>query len=400
MKPIFAGLCLLMSFSLVLPWACSKKQPDAEISLGTPVPTGTTTVAGAPVSGTPVLQFEIPSPTPSTAPLEYEVEDLQGTAMALLDGATDAVTVEEGETLETGDTLITLGHSQTTLSLNDVTAVHVSEATTVKIADLEANSTQGFISRLELVGGQVLSEVEKLDASHSTFEVNAGGVVCGVRGTAFEVQNQGGQVETNTFHGAVEVDKDDQSQLVKGGEHSAFSFKKSGFLAKRKLNLSENNRYKLWGRVYKRAQQKRAERMKLIRKHPHSPQARRLLQRREALRQRRLQFQVNHSNQSSPALSQNPVHSQPARAEKRQSLRRERPLLNRRHLENHANGRLNNFQKKQALRREVHPGAQNRPQNQKPRNFRPNQQVPRNGVSNNRKKFSRDLPRKRQTPKP
>lgn len=402
MKPILAGLCLLMSFSLVLPWACSKKQPDGEISLGTPVPTGTTTVtvAAAPLSGTPALQFEIPSPTPSTAPLEYEVEDIQGTVMALLDGATDAVTVQEGETLETGDTLITLAKSETTLSLNDVTAVHVSEGTTVKIAELETNSTQGFISRLELAGGQVLSEVEKLDTSHSTFEVNAGGVVCGVRGTAFEVQNQGGQVETNTFHGAVEVDKDDQSQLVKGGEHSAFSFKKSGFLTKRKLNPSENKRYKIWGRLYKRARQKRAQRMKLIRNHPHSAQARKLLQRREALRQKRLQFQVNHSSQSSTTVNPNPVHSRPVGAEKRQPLRREHPRLNQRHPGNHAEGKLNNFQKQRPSRRALRQERQTRPQNQKPRGFQPKKQVPRDGVSNNRKKFSRDLPRKRQTPQP
>ena len=293
--------------------------------------------------------------------MEYEVEELQGTVLALLDGATDPVTVEEGETLETGDTLIALDNSQATLNLNDVTAVHVSEGTTVKIADLEPNATQGFISRLELTSGKILSEVEKLDASHSTFEVESGGVVCGVRGTAFEVQNQDGQVITNTFHGAVEVDKDNVSQLVKGGEHSAFVFNKNGFLAKRKLNLSENNRYKAWGRIYKRARQKRAQRLRWIKTHPHSAQARKFIQRREALRQKRLQFQMNRANPNALGAPSAKTQGQSAfpAGEKRNRIQREHPLLNHPHLENQRREKLKDRRRNPQLNSGLRPEGKN-----------------------------------------
>jgi hypothetical protein len=203
-----------------------------------------------------------------------------------------------------------------------VTAVHVSESTTVRIADLEPNQSHGFISRMELTAGKVLSEVEKLDESDSTFEVDAGGVICGVRGTAFEVQNQDGQVQTNTFHGAVEVAQGEQSQLVKGGEHSAFSFTKKGFLAKRKLNAAENRRYSAWGKIYKRARQKRAQRMEWLRTRPQTPEAQKFLQRRENWSQKRDQFHQANPQPLHPAL-ENQAHPKPPMERERQPGRRE-----------------------------------------------------------------------------
>ncbi len=418
MKPSLLGLSLLLSLILTFSWSCSKKQSNAEIPLETPVPTGTMTgtgtVALAPAaSATPQLQFIIPSPTPSGPPMEYEVEDIQGTVLALLDGAADPVTVEEGETLETGDTLIAKDNSQATLSLNDVTAVHVSEGTTVKIADLEPNATQGFISRLELTSGKVLSEVEKLDSSHSTFEVESGGVICGVRGTAFEVQNADGQVTTNTFHGAVEVDKDDQSQLVNGGEHSTFVFNKKGFLAKRKLNAVENNRYKAWGKIYKRARQKRAQRMRWIKSHPHSAQAQKFIHRREALRQKRLQFQMNRANPNAAGApaQERAVNRAPKKLSagaKHKPIQREHPLLKHRRPENQPGEKTGEPRKSPAVHAQLHRQRQERARDQKNAAGAPKrsasepkkQNTPNASNGNNKKKFPRDHGKKDQKPQP
>ncbi|HET9868919.1 MAG TPA: FecR domain-containing protein, partial [bacterium] len=243
MKNTATGLCLGLALCLSL--ACSKKQADTEIPVGTPTPTTQAPGPAAPVTLPPrpaafgpktEMAFAMPSPTTTPQPLEYEVDDIQGTVLALFSGASAPETVAEGETLQSGDTLMTGSGSQATLTLNDVTAVQVSASTTVKVADLEPNATQGFTSRLQLAGGRVLSEVQKLTESHSTFEVEANGVVCGVRGTAFEVTDQDGQVDTDTFHGSVEVQRDKLIQLVAGGEHSSFSVKRRAFLAKRRLN--------------------------------------------------------------------------------------------------------------------------------------------------------------------
>ena len=342
MKLTFTGFCFLAALAAFVlgSWSCSKKQSDIEISIGTPTPV-TSPVAAAVVTpnATNALSFAMPSPTVTPEPMEYEVEDIQGTVLALFDGEAGPETVEEGETLESGDSLITKSGSQATLSLNDVTAVHVSESTTVRIADLEPNASQGFISRLELTAGKVLSEVEKLDESQSTFEVESGGVICGVRGTAFEVQNQDGQVQTNTFHGAVEVAQGEQSQLVRGGEHSAFSFAKKAFLAKRKLNAAENRRYSAWGKIYKRARAKRAQRMEWIRNRSQTPEAQKFLQRRENWRQKRDQFRQANPEPARPAF-ENQAHPKPL-------MEREHPLTRR--------------EQRNELRRQGHPGQKLHP---------------------------------------
>jgi ferric-dicitrate binding protein FerR (iron transport regulator) len=57
-----------------------------------------------------------------------------------------------------------------------------------------------------------------LGQSGSSYEVESGGVVCGVRGTVFEVSNNGGDVEATTHEGAVELKGTNGTQTVKAGE--------------------------------------------------------------------------------------------------------------------------------------------------------------------------------------
>jgi hypothetical protein len=336
---VILGLILSMAF----PMACSQKQPaDIEISLETPT-VSTTPLAQA--AAPPTVLAQAPTPTETPEPLEYEVDDIKGNVLVLYDGETDPEPAEGDEVLEQGDELITKADSEATLTLNDITAIHVSEGTTVKISELQPNNTGGFLSRLELAGGKVLSEVEELDQAHSSFEVDAGGVVCGVRGTSFEVLNQNGNVQTNTFHGAVEVAKENHSQLVKAGEHSAFSFKKGGFLPKRKLNAVEKKRYQSWSQKYQKVRQKRAERMNLLKTNPQSPEAQRILARHQAIREKREQFR---SQSHAPVANWN--QEQHPKPPERQ-LRRK----------NHPGNNLRTHSKFQQQERVNHPGIKNKP---------------------------------------
>jgi hypothetical protein len=106
-----------------------------------------------------------------------------------------------------------------------------------------------------------LSEVEKLDESKSSFEIEAGGVVCAVRGTGFEVEKQGDYIGTKTYHGAVEMQKDGQTQLVKENEHSTFNVKNASFLPKRHLTPADKKHYQSWVKTKNRVQKKRAARI-------------------------------------------------------------------------------------------------------------------------------------------
>jgi hypothetical protein len=249
-KPLWI-LILLLPLNL----ACYKgKSAEVEMQLPTPIPIPTAVLSPTPLFTQP--------PTPTATPLlQYSIEDIKGTALIIPLDATVPETAEEGETVEAGDELLTKDDSEMTLALNDNTMIHVSANSQIKVLDLTPNTTQGFSSRIELILGNILSEVEKLNESESSFEVEAGGVVCGVRGTAFEVQNQGGNVSTSTFHGVVEMKKDGLTQNVNVNEHSTFSLKKSNFSSQRHLSLAEKNHYKIWVKTKAVVQKKRENRM-------------------------------------------------------------------------------------------------------------------------------------------
>jgi len=247
----------LLALTLLLPLAvaCGKSNTaETEMKLPTPV-----------VSPTPIVINTAAltgSPTATETPtLEYTVEDLKGTGLILTSDETVPESVVEGEAVEPGDELFTKDNSEMTLSLNDNTMVHLAANSHIKVTDLTPNATNGFNSHIELLLGSDLSEVEKLNESQSSFEIAAGGVVCGVRGTGFEVQKQGDYVGTKTYHGTVEMKKDGVTQLVKENEHSTFNLKNSRFMPKRHLSPAEKKHYQTWIKTKNRVQKKRAARI-------------------------------------------------------------------------------------------------------------------------------------------
>jgi hypothetical protein len=204
----------------------------------------------------------LPAASPTPEPPEYVMEKIKGTVLIKDADSTTPEAAEEEETVESGDEIITKDDSEVSLTLDENTLFHLGPDSDVKVSQLAWNDSNGFISRLELLGGKILSEVEKLDESRSTFEVNSGGVVCGVRGTAFEVQKQGDAVHMSTFHGIVEMKKDNQVQRVTANQHGAFSLAQGTFLLKRPLKPEEKNHYENWLKqkavVQKRYQQRQA----------------------------------------------------------------------------------------------------------------------------------------------
>ncbi len=243
---IFLTLCL---------WSCSKQKPTADIEFQIP-----TTVPSQSVSTTQIQ----PAPTDDSEPLEYVLEDIKGTVLIIPSGSTQPIAAEEEETVEAGDEVLTKDDSEASLTLDENTLFHLSPNSDVKVDQLIPNFSHGFISHLKLSEGKILSEVEKLSESKSTFEVESGGVVCGVRGTAFEVQKEGSNVNTDTFHGIVEMKKDNQVQQVMADQHASYSPEKGGFLPNRRLNSLEHNHYEGWLKQKVSVQEKQSRRTALL----------------------------------------------------------------------------------------------------------------------------------------
>jgi hypothetical protein len=199
------------------------------------------------------------------APLAYVLEDISGTVLVQSAGASQTEPAEEEQTVRAGDEIITQAGSEVNLNLNEITMIHLSENSDVKVDQLARNATQGFITRLKLLAGKILSAVEKLDKSHSSFEVEAGGVVCGVRGTVFEVENQDSDVYTTTYEGVVEMKKDNNTQTVEVNERCGYSLGQNGFLPKRAISPEEKAHYEDCKSKLVIAQGKTRERMETLR---------------------------------------------------------------------------------------------------------------------------------------
>jgi hypothetical protein len=207
----------------------------------------------------------------ANGPLEYVLEDLSGTVLIQSSGDALPEPAEEEQTVQAGDEIITQAGSEASLSLNETTMFHLSENSDVKVDQLARNDTQGFTSRLALTAGKVLCEVEKLSQSHSIFEVNSGGVVCGVRGTSFEVEKQDSDIQTSTFNGSVAVEKDGTSQTVEANEHGDYSLGQGAFQTKRDLTLDEKNYYENWKTRLAFIREKTHKRLEYLRSLDHLP---------------------------------------------------------------------------------------------------------------------------------
>jgi hypothetical protein len=245
-------------------------------------------------------------------PLQYVLEDLSGTVMVQRFGESQAEPAQEEQTVQEGDEIITQAGSEASLTLNETTLFHLSESSDVKLDKLFRNGTpQSFTSRLSLVAGKILSEVEKLSESKSSFEIEAGGVVCGVRGTSFEVAKHDSDIQTTTYNGAVETQKDGNSQTVAAGQHGDFSTSQGAFLPTRDINPEEKAAYQNWTSKLAVVRQKAHQRWSTLRSLDRLPagQKQAMLQQVSAVSGKdRLKsiHQMIQVNQNQPGSNQNP----------------------------------------------------------------------------------------------
>ncbi|SRR5579871_2076864 len=196
----------------------------------------------------------------SQLPTGYVVDEIKGQVFILPKGASKPVTAEPDQTVQTGDEVTVPEGSQASLAFNNAAVIQLSGGSHLKVGDLAKPGPKGFLSRLKLLAGRVLAQVQKMGSSHSSFEIESGGVVCGVRGTAFEVQKEGSSISTNTYEGLVEMDKADQSQKVPAGRHSEFAGDEGLFHLQRLLNDRERERYQNWQKYRDLIAQRQKER--------------------------------------------------------------------------------------------------------------------------------------------
>jgi hypothetical protein len=193
---------------------------------------------------------------------QYTLEEISGDVIVIPSGENQWKTAEEGDSVRTGDEVRVGPAGEAVLFLNEDTVIHLSEDTSLKVDRLVSNDSDGFLNRLKLLAGRVISEVKNLSKTRSSFEVESGGVICGVRGTAFEVARYGDQVETATYEGEVEVKTGDTLERVKAGYR--LGFRKNRVHLRRKLDRMEKDRFDRWVKHRKNLRDRYIKRLKAL----------------------------------------------------------------------------------------------------------------------------------------
>jgi hypothetical protein len=120
--------------------------------------------------------------------------------------------------------------------------VEVGAESDVKVKQLEI-TTDNFKARFLLAWGKFRAKVKKLTSSKSSFEVDAGGVVAGVRGTVFGVDYDKvkNEVDAQTYEGSIFTRAGGKEEIVNKGYSMAVE--KTGLSVKSPLTGQQMNSF-------------------------------------------------------------------------------------------------------------------------------------------------------------
>jgi hypothetical protein len=122
------------------------------------------------------------------------------------------------QSLEQEDRIITGSDSKAYLEFESGGTIEIGPSSDVKVNQLEIDP-KDFKARFLMAFGKMKTILHKLTSSTSSFEIESGGVVSGVRGTTFEVDydKDKNQVATKTYEGSVFTLSNGKEQVVGKG---------------------------------------------------------------------------------------------------------------------------------------------------------------------------------------
>lgn len=128
-------------------------------------------------------------------------------------------TVVEGERIVTGT------DAKATLQLFDGSQLDVSPKTDFQLTKLQQPSAADKVIAFKLFVGRLFASVKKLASSKSSFEIEAGGVVCGVRGTKFHFEFDPGKNRVGLLvdEGTVYTEWNGHTNFFTAGQNADFT---------------------------------------------------------------------------------------------------------------------------------------------------------------------------------
>jgi hypothetical protein len=134
-------------------------------------------------------------------------------------------TAKQNSTVVEGERIVTGTDAKATLQLFDGSQLDISPKTDFQLTKLEKPSAEDKVIQFKLFVGRLFASVKKLASSKSSFEVEAGGVVCGVRGTkfAFEFDPGKNHVGLRVDEGTVYTNWNGHTNLFNAGQNADFT---------------------------------------------------------------------------------------------------------------------------------------------------------------------------------
>jgi len=131
---------------------------------------------------------------------------------------------QKDSTVVEGERIVTDKNSQATLQLFDGSQLEIKPGTDLALTKMQKPSSRDKIFQFKLFVGNLLSKVKKLASSKSSFEIEAGGVVCGVRGTQYDYSYdpKTHQVSVHVDEGTVYLNANGHTYLFTAGQSGKF----------------------------------------------------------------------------------------------------------------------------------------------------------------------------------
>lgn len=131
---------------------------------------------------------------------------------------------QKDSTVMEGERIVTDKDAKATLRLFDGSDLTISPQTDFRLAKLQKPSVQDKIMQFKLFAGKLLAQVKKLASAKSSFEIEAGGVVCGVRGTQFSMafDPDKNTVYLNILEGSVFANAGGNTIIFNAGQQMEF----------------------------------------------------------------------------------------------------------------------------------------------------------------------------------
>lgn len=191
-----------------------------------------------------------------TPPAQLFLAQVEGEVEVIHDGSSHQA--QPPEPLSKSDEVKTGDDGMAYLEFQNGGVVEVGAHSDAKVSRLEIQGGD-FKARFLLAWGRLKAKVKKLTTSSSAFEIEAGGVVTGVRGTVFGVEydKDTKKVSAQTFEGSVFTRVGNKEQILDKG--FAMAIEKTGVSVKSPLTGEQMNSFKDFTDVSGQLEKKKQE---------------------------------------------------------------------------------------------------------------------------------------------